>query len=131
MLSAKMGLRIPSRAWKRQLAYVVLGVVLLSAAPLVSRSHVQTTAVVHNLLETICSELALITGCIALVRYYTKRYAPFLILSSAFLTARLHAASHALVHASMITSLSPSASSSVITWSRSTSPVFLSPLMLA
>src|SRR5215467_15650972 len=112
-----MGLRIPSRAWKRQLAYVVLSVVLLSAAPFVSRWHLQTTAVFHTLLETICSELALITGCMALVRYYTKKDAPFLILGSGFLGAALHDAYHAVVASSMLTSMSHAALGNHAGWS--------------
>lgn len=126
-----MSVRIPSRTWKRQLAYVVISIVLLSVAPLVSRWQLQTTAVFHTLLETICSELALITGCMALVRYYTKKDAPFLILGSGFLGAALHDAYHAVVASSMLTSMSHSAPSSVITWSGATSRVFLSLLMLA
>jgi signal transduction histidine kinase/CheY-like chemotaxis protein len=126
-----MSVHPPSRTWKRQLAYVVLSTVLLSGAPLIGRLHLQTTAGFHTLLETICSELGLITGCMALVRYYTKKDATFLILGSGFLGAALLDSYHAVVASSVLTKLSPSAPSSLITWSGATSRVFLSLLMLA
>ena len=126
-----MSAQVPSRAWTRPLAYVVLSIVLLSVAPLVSRWQLQTTAILHTLLESICSELALVTGCMALVRYYTKKDAPFLILGSGFLGAALHDAYHAVMASSMLTSMSHSSQSNVITWSGATSRVFLSLLMLA
>jgi signal transduction histidine kinase/DNA-binding response OmpR family regulator len=126
-----MSIQVPSRTWKRPLVYVVLSIVLLSVAPLVTRWQLQTTAILHTLLETICSELALVTGCMALVRYYTKKDAPFLILGSGFLGAGLHDAYHAVMASSMLHSMSHSTPSSVITWSGATSRVFLSLLMLA
>jgi signal transduction histidine kinase/CheY-like chemotaxis protein len=126
-----MSIQVPSRTWKRPLVYVVLSIVLLSVAPLVSRWQLQTTAILHTLLETICSELALVTGCMALVRYYTKKDAPFLILGSGFLGAALHDAYHAVMASSTLHSMSHSTPSSVITWSGATSRVFLSLLMLA
>src|SRR5262249_39782190 len=127
----KMSIRVPSRTWKRPLAYVVLSIFLLSVAPLVSRWQLHTTAILHTLLETISSELALVTGCMALVRYYTKKDAPFLILGSGFLGAALHDAYHAVAASSMLGSMSHSAQPNVITWSGATSRVFLSLLMLA
>ena len=126
-----MSTQVPSRTWKRPLVYVVLSIVLLSVAPLVSRWQLQTTAILHTLLETICSELALVTGCMALVRYYTKKDAPFLILGSGFLGAALHDAYHAVMASWTLHSMSHSNHASVITWSGATSRVFLSLLMLA
>jgi hypothetical protein len=98
----------------RQLSYILASAGLLLGAPLVSRFQLQTTAGFHTLLETIGSELALITGSMALVRYYTKKDGTFLILGCGFLGAALLDSYHAVVASSALTKLSPS---SFIPWS--------------
>lgn len=126
-----MSLQWPSRTRKRQLSYILLSAVLLLGTPLVAGLQLQTTAGFHTLLETICSELALVTGGMALVRYYSKKDGTFLILGSGFLGAALLDSYHAVVASSVLTKMSPSAPSSLITWSGATSRVFLSLLMCA
>jgi signal transduction histidine kinase/CheY-like chemotaxis protein len=126
-----MSLQWPSRMRERQLSYIFLSAGLLLGTPLVGRWQLQTTAGFHTLLESICSELALVTGIMALVRYYTKKDGMFLILGSGFLGAALLDSYHAVVASSVLTRLSPSAPSSLITWSGATSRVFLSLLMCA
>jgi signal transduction histidine kinase/CheY-like chemotaxis protein len=126
-----MTLQVPSRTRARQISYGLLSVVLLLCSPLIGRLQLQTTAAFHTLLETICCELGLVTGAMALVRYYTKKDGTFLILGSGFLGAALLDSYHAVVASSVLTKLSPSAPSSLITWSGATSRVFLSLLMCA
>ncbi|MBZ5509237.1 MAG: response regulator [Acidobacteriia bacterium] len=122
---------MPSRIRTRQISYGVLSVVLLLGSPLIGGLQLQTTAVFHTLLETIGCELALVTGAMALVRYYTKKDGTFLILGSGFLGAALLDSYHAVVASSVLTKMSPSAPSNLITWSGATSRVFLSLLMCA
>ena len=126
-----MTLQMPGRVRARQISYGLLGVVLLLGSPLVGRLQFQTTAAFHTLLETIGCELALVTGAMALVRYYTKKDGTFLILGSGFLGAAVLDSYHAIVASSVLTKLSPSAPSNLITWSGATSRVFLSLLMCA
>jgi signal transduction histidine kinase/CheY-like chemotaxis protein len=123
--------QMPGRIRTRQISYGLLILLLLLGSPLVGRLQLQTTAAFHTLLETIGCELALITGAMALVRYYTKKDGTFLILGGGFLGTAVLDSYHAVVASSVLTRLSPSAPSNLITWSGVTSRVFLSLLMCA
>jgi signal transduction histidine kinase/DNA-binding response OmpR family regulator len=115
----------------RSLVYALLFVVLLLGAFPLRRVAWQSNAEFHTLLETIATLLALITGAMALVRYYTKKSSMFLLLGSGFLGAGLLDGYHAAITSSFLAGHTPSALSALTPWSGATSRVFLSLLMCA
>jgi signal transduction histidine kinase/CheY-like chemotaxis protein len=82
-------------------------------------------------LEFLATLLALITGTMALVRYYAKPSATFLLIGNGFLGASLLDAYHALITSSFLAGHTPSGFSALTHWSGAVSRVFLSLLLLA
>jgi signal transduction histidine kinase/CheY-like chemotaxis protein len=115
----------------RSLVYALLFVILLLGAFPLRRVAWQSNAEFHTLLETIATLLALTTGAMALVRYYSKKSSMFLLLGSAFLGAALLDGYHAVITSSFFAGRTPSALSALTPWSGVISRVFLSLLMCA
>jgi PAS domain S-box-containing protein len=124
------GLRL-SRARGRSLFYVFLIVVLLLGSVPAHRSAWQGNEELHTLLETIATLLGLVTGAMALVRYYTKKSDMFLLLGAGFLGGAVLDGYHAMVRSSFFAGHAPSALSSLTPWSGIMSRVFISLLMCA
>ena len=91
----------------------------------------QGNAELHTLFETIATLLALITGGMALVRYYTKKSSTFLLLGCGFLGAALLDGYHAAITSSFLAGRTPSALSALTPWSGLLSRVFLALVMCA
>jgi signal transduction histidine kinase/CheY-like chemotaxis protein len=115
----------------RSLVYALLFVILLLGAFPLRRVAWRSNAEFHTLLETIATLLALTTGAMALVRYYSKKSSMFLLLGSAFLGAALLDGYHAVITSSFFAGRTPSALSALTPWSGVISRVFLSLLMCA
>ncbi len=115
----------------RSLLYALVLVVLLLGAFPLRRVAWQSNAEFHTLLETIATLLALTTGAMALVRYYSKKSSMFLLLGSAFLGAALLDGYHAAITSSFLAGYTPSTLSALTPWSGVISRVFLSLLMCA
>jgi diguanylate cyclase (GGDEF)-like protein len=126
-----MGSAPPKRTRMRGLGYVLLTVALLLGGFTVHRSTWQGTAGLHTWIETISVVLGLVTGAMALVRYYTKKSPTFLFLGTGFLGGALLDGYHALVTSSLIHGHILAALSDLTPWSGLMSPVFLSVLMCA
>jgi PAS domain S-box-containing protein len=124
------GLR-PNRARGRSLVYALLTLVLLVGAAPAHRAAWQGNAELHTLAETIATVLGLVTGAMALVRYYTKKSGMFLLLGSGFLGGALLDGYHATITSSFFAGHTPSALSSLTPWSGVMSRVFMSLLMCA
>jgi signal transduction histidine kinase/CheY-like chemotaxis protein len=116
---------------RRSLAYASLAVVLLLGGLPVRHISWRGSPELHTLLETIATVLALMTGAMALVRYYTRKRGTYLLLGSGFLGAALLDGYHAVVTSSFLSGRTRSAPSALISWSGATSHVFLSLLMFA
>ncbi|MGB6678782.1 MAG: response regulator [Terriglobales bacterium] len=121
----------PSHARKRSLIYAFFTVALLLGGLPAHRSAWQGTAELHTLLETIATVLGFVTGAMALVRYYTKKSAMFLLLGSGFLGGALLDGYHAAVTSSFFAGDTPSALSTLTPWSGVMSRVFMSLLVCA
>ena len=121
----------PNRARERSLVYVLLTLVPLLGGLPAHRSTWQGTAELHTLFETIATVLGFVTGAMALVRYYTKKSAMFLLLGSGFLGGALLDGYHAAVTSSFFAGHTPSALSTLTAWSGVMSRVFMSLLMCA
>ena len=99
--------------------------------PLVRSVSWHGDAEFHTVLEFLATLLALITGVMALVRYYAKRSSMFLLIGSGFLGASFLDAYHALITSSFLAGRTPSGLSALTHWSGAVSQVFLSLLLLA
>jgi signal transduction histidine kinase/CheY-like chemotaxis protein len=85
----------------------------------------------HTLLESITTLLALISGLMSLVRYYTKKSSTFLLLGSGFLGTAVLNGYHAAITSSFLAGRTPSALMALTLWSGVTSRLFLALLMCA
>jgi signal transduction histidine kinase/DNA-binding response OmpR family regulator len=121
----------PNRANGRSLAYALLCAALLLSGLAVRHISWHGNAEFHTLLETIATILALVTGAMALVRYYTRKSSTFLVLGTGFLGTALLDFFHAVLTSSFLAGRTPSALSALIAWSGATSHIFLSLLMCA
>jgi hypothetical protein len=126
-----MGKFFASSPRRRSLAYVALGLGLLTIRVPVGHITWVGNAEIHTILETIATLLAFVTGAMALVRYYSQKNAAYLILGSGFLSAGVLDAYHTIVTSSFCISCTPSSLSALTAWTGAISRLFLSLLMCA
>src|SRR5271166_2929686 len=126
-----MGKVFVNRVQRRSLAYAALVLGLLGARISLRHFTWVGNAEIHTILETVATLLALVTGAMALVRYYSQETVTYLILGSAFLGAGLLDGSHTVVTSSLCTECTPSSLSALIPWTGTLSRLFLSMLMCA
>ena len=88
----------PDRAREHVVLYGVLFVVLLAGAVLLRGNLFWTTgATAHTVMEAISTVLAAIIGGLALVRYYSRKQATFLLIGTGFLGAAILNLNHTLI----------------------------------
>jgi len=120
-----------SQARRRSISYVVLLIVLLLGGFVLRNMTWKSNGEMHTLLESITTLLALISGLMSLVRYYTKKSSTFLLLGSGFLGTAVLNGYHAAITSSFLAGRTPSALMALTLWSGVTSRVFLALLMCA
>jgi len=124
--------RVPSsQALRRGWIYGLTSSIVLFGSLLLHGSRWEGTAEFHTLLEAIATLLALITGAMALVRYYARKSSSFLILGSGLVGTAFIDAFHTVVTASFFTWHMPSPLSTLSTWTGITSRFFLAIVMCA
>ena len=116
---------------RRGWTYGLTILVLLLGGFLLHGRNWQGTAELHTLLEAIATLLALITGAMALVRYYARKSSTFLILGAGLLGTALIDAFHMLVTASFFTWHMPSPLATLSPWTGITSRFFWSSVTCA
>ena len=121
----------PKRARRRGLVYVLLVVLPLLGGFPIHDTPWQGTADLHTWFETISTLLGLVTGAMALVRYYTKKSATFLFLGTGFLGGALLDGYHAFCTSTLMTRHIPAELADLTPWSGTMSRVFMSVLMCA
>ena len=114
---------------RRSLAYLALGLGLLVCS--VPFAHLAWTLDpwIHTVLESVATLLALAAGALALVRYYTRKCLPYLVLGAAFLGAGLLDSLHGVITAPIWPLGAISSNPDFITWSGMASQLFLSVMM--
>ncbi len=120
-----------SQARRRSISYVVLLIVLLLGGFVLRNMTWKSNGEMHTLLESITTLLALISGLMSLVRYYTKKSSTFLLLGSGFLGTAVLNGYHAAITSSFLAGRTPSALMALTLWSGATSRLFLALLMCA
>jgi signal transduction histidine kinase/DNA-binding response OmpR family regulator len=118
-------------ARRRSFSYVVLLIVLLLGGFVLRTMTWKSNGEMHTLLESITTVLALISGLMSLVRYYTKKSSTFLLLGSGFLGTAVLNGYHAAITSSFLAGRTPSALMALTLWSGATSRLFLGLLMCA
>ncbi|MES2626033.1 MAG: ATP-binding protein [Pseudomonadota bacterium] len=83
----------------------------------------------HTLMEVVATLLALMTGCLSLMRFYSKQDKTFLLVGAAFIGTAFLDGYHALISADFFGQYMPSAGLSVIPWSWLASRIFISVLL--
>jgi signal transduction histidine kinase/DNA-binding response OmpR family regulator len=116
----------PNRVVRRRFAYGILALGLLLVAPLVHGSTWLGSAQLHTLIETTRTLLALTTGVMALVRYYTKKSSTYLLLGSGFLGAAILNSYHTAFTSTFLAGRTPSALSALTYWSGAVPEIYLS-----
>ena len=88
----------PDRGSEPVLLYVLLFVVLVAGALVLRENLVwQTGPTAHTVMESISTVLAALIGGLALVRYYSRKQATFLLIGTGFLGAAILNLNHALI----------------------------------
>jgi signal transduction histidine kinase/CheY-like chemotaxis protein len=121
--SARVQLRIS--------VYAGTSTVLILGFFLLQRVTWHGTADLHTLLEAIATQMGIVAGAMALVRYYSKKSVTFLFVGAGFLGSGVLDGYHAVISSTFFRTHAPSALSSLLPWSGAASRVFLSLLMCA
>src|SRR5260370_11184313 len=121
----------PLQVRRRILAYALVPVVLLLADLPLHRTAWRGNAELHTVIESVATEMALIAGAMALVRYYTKKSSSFLSPGSPYLWACLFDCYHTIITSSLFVGRVPTTLSSLVPWSGIASRVLLSLMMCA
>ena len=111
---------------QRVIAYVTLAVVLVSGSVLLNGVELTGSPNIHTLFETVATILALITGVLALVRFYSRRRRTYLFIGTGFLGTALLDAYHAAVTSPYLGSPADLEFADLKVWTWITSRVFLS-----
>ncbi|HWZ43284.1 MAG TPA: ATP-binding protein [Candidatus Saccharimonadales bacterium] len=121
----------PSQGRIRGWTYVLVTLSLLFGTFLLDGATWVGNSELHTLLEVITTLLALITGAMALVRYYAKKSSTFLLLGTGFLGISVIDGFHTVVTASFFTVRMPSPLALLSPWTGICSRFFLSGVMCA
>jgi signal transduction histidine kinase/CheY-like chemotaxis protein len=121
----------PGQGRKRGWMCGFTALVVLLSGFLLYEAHLEGNAEFHSLLEAIATLLALMTGAMALVRYYAKKNSTFLILGTGFLGTAIMDGFHGIVTSSVFTWHMPSPPATLNPWTGITSRFFLSFVMCA
>lgn len=114
----------------RGFTYTVLLVGLIFLQLGAGRVSARSSSSLHTLLEMIACTLALITGCIALLRYYSNKNYLFLFLGTGFLGTGFLDGYHAIVTSSVLLAAFPSPPQSLIPAGWFVSRVYLALMLL-
>jgi signal transduction histidine kinase/DNA-binding response OmpR family regulator len=116
----------PNQARRRGWVYGLTTLALLFAGFLLYSARWDGNAEFHTLLEAIATLLALVTGAMALVRYYAKKSSTFLILGAGFLGTAVIDAFHTVATSLFFTWPLPSPPATLNPWTGISSRFFLS-----
>ena len=116
----------------KQRTWVLMAVLaaMFAGYPLLRRSPWLGSTELHTLMELLATTLALFVGCLAFLRFYSKKNNTFLFIAGGFVGTGLLDAYHMVQTSHWFDQLWPSPPPSLIPWSWNASRYFLSILML-
>ncbi len=109
----------------RQRIYWLIGLLLTLFYIVFRGTQWRSGAEFHTLIEALSTVLAFIVGCIALVRFYSKKDNTFLLIGTAFLGTAFLDGYHAIVTSTYFKAMLPSDLDSLIPWSWVASRLYL------
>lgn len=110
--------------------YGAVAVILVGGSVVLQQSVWRGSTQLHTLMELTATLVALFTGAVALVRYFSKRSNTYLFVGVGFVGTAFLDGYHAVVTSTFFGELFPSPPPSLIPWSWNASRVFLSMLMV-
>lgn len=110
---------------------IVVTLLLVVAAPVLSRLPGRATPEFHTVLEVIATQMALTIGVLALASYYAKRSQMLLLIGSGFIGCGIMDGWHALITSAFLAGRMPSGFAALSHWSGTMSRVFMSLLLCA
>lgn len=116
-------------ARRRRFAYVAMFAALFFAYLYLRDSTWRGDIELHTLMETVATVLSLAVGCLALVRFYSKKDNTFLFIGTAFIATAFLDGYHAVISSSRFIASFPSFPPSHIAWSWFASRIFLALLL--
>ena len=116
-------------ATRRATTYWAIGVGLILFYVVLRGSTWQGSAHLHTIMEAVATNLALMVGVMALVRYYSKKNNTFLFIGAAFLGTACLDGYHTVVTSEFFAPYLPSDLPSLIPWSWVASRLYLSVLL--
>ena len=104
---------------------IVVTLLLVFAAPVISRFSGRATPEFHTVLEVIATQMALTIGVLALASYYAKRSQMLLLIGSGFIGCGIMDGWHALITSAFLAGRMPSGFAALLHWSGTMSRVFM------
>ncbi len=114
---------------RRQITYGATIVILFLGYLYLRNSSWLGDILLHTLMETVATVLSFFVGCIALVRFYSRKNNTFLFIGTGFVATAFLDGYHALVTSSYFINAFPSTPPSLIAWSWFASRIFLAILL--
>jgi signal transduction histidine kinase len=119
----------PDRTRKRTLIYTALAVGLIGVAVALRSAPWQGGDHAHVVLETLAAVVAITTGALALLRYYSRKNATLFLIGTGFLVTGLLDAFNAAMTSLEHFDRSVAAPQTIVPWSELASQLFLSILL--
>ena len=123
-------MEIQAVVFRRPRAYIATAVILIILFIASRGLQWSSSTELHTLMEVVATLLALITGCLSLMRYYSRQDKIFLLVGAAFIGTAFLDGYHALISSSFFSQYMPSSDQeSLIPWSWLASRIFISILL--
>lgn len=116
---------VNSRVRRRQQAYWAIAILLTAAYLPLMGLEWKSSVALHTLMESVATVLALLTGTLALIRYYSRKEPLFIFIGAAFIGTGMLDLYHAVVTSAWFSDKLPSGLDSLIPWSWTASRLYL------
>ncbi len=116
----------PDRSGERAVVYWVVFLLLVAGSFLLRDNPYRSSADVHTLVESMATLLAFVVGALALVRFYSRKQATFLLIGTGFLGAGLLDFNHVILTTDLIVARPQGELEDLFAWSWTAERVFLS-----
>lgn len=116
----------PDRSGERKTVYWIILLVLLAGSLLLRDNPYRSRAEIHTLLESLATLMAFLIGGLALVKFYSRKQATFLLIGTGFLGAALLNLNHVLITTEFLLPQSGADPEDLFAWSWTAERIYLS-----